>query len=112
MNRQPRIHNEKHLKFIRQLPCVLCMDNTSTEAAHVRMADRTIAKQNPGIGAKPDDKYTLPLCGRDHRAQHQVNEEQFWIERGIDPVKLALALYSVSGDYEAGERIVYASRAR
>lgn len=108
MNRQPRKHDAGHLQFIRGLPCVICGDDTTTEAAHVRMVDRTVAKPMTGIGIKPDDKFTLPLCGKHHREQHGMSEREFWQAHGIDPVKRALALYAVSGDHEAGEQIARA----
>ena len=103
-SRQPRKHCDPHLAFVRTLPCVVCLDNTSTEAAHVRLADARIGKPNAGIGAKPDDKYVLPLCGVHHRQQHNHGEKNFW--HGQDPVLLALAIYSVSGDAEAAEHII------
>lgn len=110
MQRNTRRHDEAHLVFIRQLPCLICNDNTSTEAAHVRFSDARIAKVNPGNSAKPHDKFTLPLCGDCHRAQHtKGNERKFWEAVGIDPVLTSLALYSVSGDIEEGQRIVYAN---
>ena len=71
------------------------------------MSDARIAKKNPGVGARPDDKFTLPLCGKHHREQHTGNEQVFWNRYGIDPVLLALALYVVSGDAEEAERIIH-----
>ena len=107
MMKQPRVHNEKHLAFIRTIPCVICGDNTSVEAAHVRLSDGRIAKKNPGLGQKPDDKFTLPLCGKHHREQHSMSEEEFWfVKYRIDPVLVSLAIYSVSGDAEQAERII------
>jgi hypothetical protein len=108
MQRRPREKSAKHLDFIRGLPCCVCGDNTSTEAAHVRMPDPTIAKPLTGIAIKPDDKFTVPLCGRHHAAQHSMSEREWWYGKG-DPVKLALALYAVSGDHELGERIALAN---
>lgn len=108
--RSPRDKNPAHLAFVRTLPCCICGDNTATEAAHVRMADRTVAKPMTGIAIKPDDRFVNPLCGVHHRHQHEAgNERDWWIMAGIDPVKLALALYSVSGNYEAGLRIIAAN---
>lgn len=104
--RRPREHDDKHLDYIRGLPCVICGDNTSVEAAHIRMMDPSIGKPMTGIATKPDDKFVVPLCGKHHREQHSGSENKFWKERGIDPVKKALALYSVSGDHEAGETII------
>lgn len=108
MKRNPRQKDDSHLKFIRGLPCCICGDNTSTEAAHVRMPDPTIAKPLTGIAIKPDDKFTVPLCGKHHRDQHGMSEREWWYGRG-DPVKIALALYAVSGDHELGERIALAN---
>jgi Protein of unknown function (DUF968). len=108
MMKHPRVHNEKHLQFIRQLPCVVCEDNTSTEAAHIRFSDARAAKINPGVGAKPHDRWTVPLCGKHHRKQHEMNEQGFWDAAMIDPIFVALALWSVSGDHEAGEEIIRA----
>jgi hypothetical protein len=103
MLKEPRVKNERHLRFIRGLPCCVCHDPTSTEAAHVRFT--CDEKRNPGMQQKPDDKWTVPLCGRHHRDQHAMNEKVFWLTVGIDPIKLCEALFSVSGDHEAGERI-------
>lgn len=105
--RTARRHDEKHLQFIRGLPCIRCLNNIETEAAHLRRADARIAKPITGVGIKPDDRFTLPLCGREHKLQHEIGETAFW--DGCDPELWALALYSVSGDHEAGEQIVQAA---
>lgn len=100
MNKQPRRHFEKHLAGIRQLPCVLCHDDTTTEAAHVRMPSARAAKRNSGKGEKPDDVYVVPLCGKHHRDQHEIGEREFWLTAGIDPIFTALALWSWTGNHE------------
>ena len=107
MQKQPRMRDEKHLKFIRSLPCLVCQNNISTQACHIRMTDARFGKVNPGIAAKPDDKYTLPMCDVHHSAQHKAgNERTFWEGIGLDPIPLALELYAVSGDYEKGCEII------
>jgi len=55
---------------------------------------------------KPSDRWTLPLCGRDHRRQHQGNELEFWMNEGINPFVLAMSLHGVSGDHEMAMRII------
>ncbi len=110
--RQPRQFDDAHLRFIRSLPCVICGDDVTVEAAHVRMIDPTVAKPMTGIGIKPDDMFTVPLCGLHHRDQHLNNEREWWATHGIDPVKCALALYAVSGDYERGTQIARAISTR
>jgi hypothetical protein len=117
--RQPRKKDNKHLNFIRGLPCCVCLNNIETEAAHVRMADPRAAKRYVGKGEKADDRWTLPLCSYCHSFQHATGESRFWCEHvpslvptqlsnEIDPIFLALALHSVSGDHAAGEEIIRA----
>lgn len=101
-----RNRNEAHLHFIRQLPCCICLDNTATEACHIRFADARIAKPITGIGIKPDDKYVVPMCGRHHREQHAGDERAFWHDHGLDPVLLSLELFSISGNVEQAESII------
>lgn len=101
--------SEKHLNYIRQLPCTICGDTTAVEAAHVRFADPRAAKPITGIGIRPDDLWTVPLCGRHHRQQHLIGERTFWQSVGKDPIFLALALWANSGDHDAGCKIVNAA---
>jgi hypothetical protein len=104
--RRPRIHNEQHLEFLRSLQCVVCGDNTSTEAAHVRAANRRWGKDYTGKQEKPHDYWALPLCGRCHRKQHAMNEVQFYQERNIDPWGLALRLFASSGNPELAQEVI------
>jgi hypothetical protein len=104
MIRQPRQHSERHLDFIRGLSCLRCLDNTSTEAAHLRLSDPRVGKRPVGTGEKPSDMWTLPLCGKHHREQHTINERVFW--RGMDPALVALALWAATGNHDVGEGIV------
>lgn len=112
MIKRPRQHNEKHLQFVRGLPCVVCGNNVETEAAHIRSGYRPAAKRPTGMAEKPDDAWTLPLCGRHHREQHEEGEMDFWKQHDIRPFEIAAYLWLASGDQERGEQIVEASRAR
>jgi len=97
-----------HLDFIRSLPCLKC-GKAPSEAAHVRYSDARAAKVNPGFGAKPEDRWSVPLCASCHRGlkgQHSRGEYKFWTETGIDPIFIALALWGVTGSYEDGCQIV------
>lgn len=106
MIKRPREKNDKHLDFIRSLPCCVCLNNIETEAAHLRVGHRAYGKRNTGIGEKPSDKWTLPLCSRHHKQQHNGSEFSFWRLYGIDPWLLCCKLWMVSGDNEAGEQIL------
>lgn len=107
--RTPRQHDDEHLAFIRQLPCVVCGNNISSEAAHIRFADLTVGKPYTGRSEKPDDIWTVPLCNEHHARQHTGNEREFWFNLNVDPVKIAMALFLNSGDHQTGEAIVLAN---
>jgi hypothetical protein len=107
--RHPREENEKHRRFIASLPCLIC-GARDVQAAHVRYADLSVGKEYCGKQEKPDDRFTVPLCIKHHESQHEWNERNWWKLTGIDPIKVALALYSVSGDQARGEMIVNSCR--
>lgn len=98
--RQPRETDEQHLDFVRSLPCVVCGDDTCTEAAHIRSGNLAYGKENTGMQQKPHDRWTIPLCGRCHRVQHTQNEWRFWRDLKINPWTLAMTLHNISGNHE------------
>jgi hypothetical protein len=93
-----------HLTFVRQLACVVCGKAAPSEAAHVRSGS------DGGAGIKPSDRYSVSLCVSCHALQHQFGELRFWSILRIDPLSVALRLWTVSGNTEAGERIVFRAR--
>lgn len=63
---------------------------------------RSDMRKDIGMGEKPHDMYTVPLCNRDHvsgpKAQHKMNERVFWFElHRRDPFAIALRLWHESG---------------
>ena len=105
--RQPRERDNRHLQFIRRLPCACgCGAPPPCDAAHVRMPDPARGKRHTGKGEKPSDRWTLPLRRACHEVQHSGSEAAFWSARGIDPIDLCIRLYAVSGDEEAAVRIL------
>lgn len=112
--KRPREKSEGHLAFIRKLPSILSGKRDRVQAAHIRYADPLYAKRKTGIGEKAHDKFTVPLTAAEHLdgedAQHKSNERAWWEKHGIDPLQVAAALWMVSGDEEAGERIIHEFR--
>jgi hypothetical protein len=94
----------QHLAFVRQLSCVACGKAAPSEAAHVRTGT------DGGIGVKPADRYAVPLCTACHAKQHRIGELSFWSALRIDPLSVALRLWTVSADIKAGERTVFRAR--
>ena len=105
MQRRPRQRNEKHLRFVRECPCIIC-GFVPSDPAHIRMADARISKPITGIATKSDDRFTLSLCRRHHEEAHRMGERKFWEHYHIDAVLIALALFSISGDHEQAERLI------
>jgi hypothetical protein len=104
---KPDLHRRvQHLAFLRQLPCVACGKPAPSEAAHVRTGT------NGGVAVKPGDRYAVPLCTACHANQHRVGELTFWSALRIDPLDVALRLWTVSADLKAGERTVFRARQR
>ncbi len=88
-----------YLKWIRTLPCVVCGDDVTTEAAHLRMGVPWVLKPITGMGVKPDDVWTLPLCHGHHELQHKVGEKVFWRSwLQPRPEEMCLALWRVQFD--------------
>lgn len=114
---QPWLRDRDHLSWIGTLPCLSCGRLGASVAAHIRI-------QTDGAGGrKPSDLYVTPLCGLPrvpsfgggcHETQHRNGEVTFWADfqarGGSDPWSVAQALYRVSGDMDAGERIIFRAR--
>lgn len=98
-----RERNEKHLALIRKCPCVSCGKDQGCDAAHIRQA--APGKPPIGMGLKPDDKFTVPLCHDCHLRQHSVGEKPFFAALKIDPLLLAAKLFAKSPDLVAMQAI-------
>lgn len=100
-----RLEDADHLRLISALPCVISGRAPAGVAAHIRYANAQFGKEITGIGVKPDDRWTVPLCPWFHTdgpgAQHRFGEEDWWIERGLEPLKIAFALYECSAALRA-----------
>ena len=100
------IRDAGHLAFIRSLPCIVCAREPS-QAAHVRVGG---TDGKGGVGMKPGDNRTVPLCHDHHAEQHSVGERTFWERLDIDPLMLANELFSATGDDHQGREIVHQTR--
>jgi len=78
-----------HLKWIRGFYCCVCSmtdaqsQPSPTEAAHVRLGT------DGGMGMKPGDNWTIPLCSDHHREQHQIGEASFQERYQIESIPTA-----------------------
>jgi hypothetical protein len=80
--RASRWKSQAHRDFVRQFACAMCGSTANREVAHVRLGS------GAGMGQKPDDWRTVPLCAgpnanKDaqlgcHNRQHVIGEQTFW----------------------------------
>lgn len=93
---------------IRALPCLSC-GRVPSECAHIRFSDFKAGKVNPGLGAKPEDRWCVPLCSVCHRGrggQHTRGERQWWDDKKIDPHAIARDLWDARDDYELQLKVI------
>jgi hypothetical protein len=64
--------DKKYLAWIRTLPCAVCGKPGPSEAAHQRIL------QGGGIGLKPSDYESIPLCTDCHHIEHAVGSLCLW----------------------------------
>lgn len=72
------------------------------QAAHIRHG------LAGGMGLKPCDSLTVPLCPDCHNEQHRKGEVWFWDRFGgvNNAKKIAQELYNVTGDNIAGMKLI------
>jgi hypothetical protein len=104
----PRVENRNYLDWIRSLHCLICHDNVDVIAAHIRYQDSRYGKRQTGKGEKPSDIFVVPLCSQCHRGQHDDNEERFWLDHRIDPVRAAVSLWAVYSAMDGNPEAAYA----
>lgn len=93
MQKQTKIRSKKHTTFLRELPCCSCGQSPAC-GAHIRIGG------NAGIGQKPCDSRTVPLCNECHNRQHNRGERTFWGNHLESAEMLANALFFYTGNYE------------
>ena len=81
-----RYSNRDHIRFVARQPCLLCGRKPS-DPHHLRFM------QPRALGRKASDEFTVSLCRIHHREVHRAgNERAWWMQAGIDPIKIAWKL--------------------
>jgi hypothetical protein len=83
-----RVRDKAHIKFVCKQPCLVC-GRRPADPHHLRFA------QNPALGRKVSDEFTVPLCRVHHREVHRCGDEsEWWTRSGVDPLAIASALWA------------------
>jgi hypothetical protein len=102
--------DKDYLALVRRCPCISCDTDPCREAAHVRMCAPD--KPMPGMGAKSDDQWALPLCHPCHMKQHAMGEKPFWEGLGLNPLAICVKLWCGRHSLQAMRAVVFAERER
>lgn len=100
IEKESRIRSKNHLQFVASKPCIVCWIKGRTQSAHIRYPVPSINKGVSGVGCKPCDLFTVPLCVECHAEQHRMKEKKFWNDSCIDPIEEAIILGKSSPDEE------------
>lgn len=98
------MRNENHLRFVRQLPCIICGVGGGNDPHHLRSH-----KFGRGMGKKSGDRFCVPLCRSCHTNVHLVGskEEPKWFEdRGWDALGTAEELWDNTGDVKKMKQVI------
>ena len=90
ISKPTRERDRNHLRFVATQPCLIC-GRTPSDAHHLKFAEQ------PAMGRKVSDKFTVPVCRIHHRDLHRRgNERSWWEAQGIDPLPNAANLWLTS----------------
>jgi hypothetical protein len=87
---QRRFRDKAHLRTVSGIPCLIC-DHEPCHAHHLKFA------QSHGLAQKVSDEFVVPLCALHHEELHRAGvERDWWREKGLDPLPVALELWQKS----------------
>ena len=89
--KSPPLRDKAHLARIRAMRCICCDAPPPSEAAHLRIGHVV------GMGQKPPDDLTVPLCHEHHMKEHSMGPLLFWKTRlATDEVLMAKAMHALA----------------
>lgn len=96
--------DEKHLTFVRSLPCLVCGRCAGSAHHLLRTPERAGARRS-------DDCHTVPLCHKHHMALHDSgNEIEYLLEAAGIPrgrsVALSEEIYAATGNFDQVVEII------
>lgn len=100
--------SEKHLTFIRRLPCCASGQAAPSDPHHLKQG----LENERGVGRRSTDRWAVPLSRKMHdqlEALGSRREREWFLQHGIeDPLELANALWNNTGDLERMKAVLMA----
>ena len=97
--------SKAHLDLVRQLPSCLS-GQVPCDPHHLRSGG---AEKERGTGIKATDRWAIPLTRGEHIDIHKISgrqERDYLVDRGVNPLELARALWEATGDLDRMTAIV------
>jgi hypothetical protein len=92
-----RLRDQNHVNFVATQSCVICGRRPS-HAHHLTFAPPR------ALGRKVSDEFTVPLCNLRHsELHHHGSDRAWWVEKNINPLPVAKALWNESHGWVARE---------
>lgn len=101
-----------HLKRVRRLPCCVCCASNPSQVHHLKRtalkgADGELVRTHErGMGLTSTDRWGVPVCWKCHGICESIgsdNEIAWFLERGVDAIALANALWDSTLDFSLME---------
>lgn len=99
--KEPR--HPQHVAFVRELPCCKCGSSWGIIEHHLLRTKKHLH----GISKRVPDTKIVSLCGGCHTELHDVIGDERKFFGGKNTEQLADALFNVTGDLQAGTKLVY-----
>ena len=68
---------DSYLDFVRQLPCAICHDDTTTHPHH------EMGNKQRGVAFKSHNIRAFPLCRKHHTELHNMGHQSFEKQHGV-----------------------------
>ena len=75
--KEKRLRDRKYLDSFRDAECIVCGGSGDVVGAHIRTG------HEGGMGLKPSDNLTLPLCHSCHMSEEQSPGPEWWVEEVV-----------------------------
>lgn len=92
---ETKVRSHRHLTHVRSFVC--CAFGRSGHECDGRMEAHHVREETDGgVGMKPSDEFTVPLCSVAHMELHSKGEATFQAKYGVDLLAIAARLWRTS----------------
>lgn len=86
-----RLRSPRHLAWVRTLPC--SVPGCRGDMVQTHMVQAHHVRKGAGVGLKPSDRYSAPICIDHHAEGHTSGWRTFEVRHGLDLSAIAARLW-------------------